>query len=110
MVTKSPKALKNKGDLASKQTPIKRLKPLSSKEEKNWRARLDEDLNEDEDLEDEDLDDDDDDDDFDEIDSDDDEDDEDFNLEEDLTDPAFVEEDDDDDDDDDDDVFVDDGF
>jgi len=90
MQTKSDKPLKRVDEFSSEFQRNTRLKPLNPKENKNWRAKFDEDLDgDDEDLED---------DDFDkvEIDEQDDVEEEDFNLDEDLSDPDFADDDDDD--------------
>lgn len=98
MGTKSDKANRKGKELYADSQRSTRLKPLNPKENKNWKASFDEDL----DSDDEDFDDEDD---FDaeEIEEVEEEDD-DFNLDEDLSDPAF----DDDDDDDDEEEFFDD--
>ena len=91
MQTKSDKPLKRVDEFSSEFQRNTRLKPLNPKENKNWRAKFDEDLDgDDEDLEE-------DDDDFDkvEIEEQDDVEEEDFNLDEDLSDPDFADDDDD---------------
>ena len=90
MGTKSDKPLKIVDDLSSEFQRSTRLKPLNPKEDKNWRAKFDEDLgDEDEDLEEEDED-------FEEVNLDEEEEvaDDVFDLEEDLADPDFADDDD----------------
>jgi hypothetical protein len=97
MGTKSDKAFNKDKEIRGDNQRSTRLKPLNPKENKNWKARYDDDIDDD----DEDLDEDDN---FNKEDIEEEDDsDEDFNLDEDLSDPAF-----DDDDDDDDDEFFDD--
>jgi DNA-directed RNA polymerase subunit delta len=91
MGTKSDKAFSKDKNVRGDNSRSTRLKPLNPKDNKNWKASYDEDIDDD----DEDVDDEDnfDKDDIEEDDST--ETDEDFNLEEDLSDPAFDDDDDD---------------
>ena len=92
MGTKSDKVFNKSKDLFGENQRSTRLKPLNPKEQKNWRAKYDD---EDIDDDDDDFEDDDDfvEDEIEEVEKDDD----DFNLDEDLSDPAFEDDDDDDD-------------
>lgn len=91
MGTKSDKAFSKDKNIRGESPRSTRLKPLNPKDNKNWKASYDDDIDDD----DEDVDDDDN---FEKEDIEEDESvesDEDFNLDEDLSDPAFDDDDDD---------------